>query len=244
LENIIEINHVSYLYDQENEPDVKALNDVSLTVRRGEFLGIIGHNGSGKSTLAKLLNGLLLPNDGSVLVVGHDTRDENDLIEIRRNVGMVFQNPDNQMVATIVEDDVAFGPENLGIEPSEIRHLVDESLRIVGMYDYRDKKPHQLSGGQKQRIAIAGVLAMHPSCIIFDESTAMLDPIGRKEVLDTMIRLNKTDGVTIILISHYMEDWCRPIGSSLWKGENRDGGNSGRYFFSIPKIETSSLKCS
>ena len=160
----------------------------------------------GKSTLAKLLNGLLLPNEGDVIVLGMNTKDESSIIKIRQNVGMVFQNPDNQMVATIVEEDVAFGAENLGIEPSEIRRLVDESLKTVGMYEFKDKKPHQLSGGQKQRIAIAGVLAMRPNCIIFDESTAMLDPIGRNEVLETMLRLNKQDGVTIIFITHYMEE--------------------------------------
>ena len=179
---------------------------MSLTIKKGEFVGIIGHNGSGKSTLAKLLNGLLLPNEGDVIVLGMNTKDESSIIKIRQNVGMVFQNPDNQMVATIVEEDVAFGAENLGIEPSEIKRLVDESLKTVGMYEFKDKKPHQLSGGQKQRIAIAGVLAMRPNCIIFDESTAMLDPIGRNEVLETMLRLNKQDGVTIIFITHYMEE--------------------------------------
>ncbi|MFA0815791.1 MAG: energy-coupling factor transporter ATPase [Anaerofustis sp.] len=206
MENIIELENVSYLYDEENEPNKKALDGLSLNVRKGEFLGIIGHNGSGKSTLAKLLNGLLLPNEGEVRVLGMNTKDESSIIEIRRNVGMVFQNPDNQMVATIVEEDVAFGAENLGIEPSEIRRLVDESLKTVGMYEFKDKKPHQLSGGQKQRIAIAGVLAMRPNCIIFDESTAMLDPVGRNEVMETMLRLNKQDGVTIIFITHYMEE--------------------------------------
>lgn len=206
MENIIELENVSYLYDEENEPNKKALDGLSLNVRKGEFLGIIGHNGSGKSTLAKLLNGLLLPNEGEVRVLGMNTKDESSIIEIRRNVGMVFQNPDNQMVATIVEEDVAFGAENLGIEPGEIRRLVDESLKTVGMYEFKDKKPHQLSGGQKQRIAIAGVLAMRPNCIIFDESTAMLDPVGRNEVMETMLRLNKQDGVTIIFITHYMEE--------------------------------------
>ena len=206
MDNIIELTNVSYLYDEESEPNKKALDSLSLTIKKGEFVGIIGHNGSGKSTLAKLLNGLLLPNEGDVIVLGMNTKDESSIIKIRQNVGMVFQNPDNQMVATIVEEDVAFGAENLGIEPSEIRRLVDESLKTVGMYEFKDKKPHQLSGGQKQRIAIAGVLAMRPNCIIFDESTAMLDPIGRNEVLETMLRLNKQDGVTIIFITHYMEE--------------------------------------
>ncbi len=206
MDNIIELINVSFMYDEETEPDKKALDNVNLSVKTGEFVGIIGHNGSGKSTLAKLLNGLLLPSGGDVLVMSLNTRDDNSLIEIRRNVGMVFQNPDNQMVATIVEEDVAFGAENLGIAPDEIRRLVDESLKIVDMYEFKDKKPHQLSGGQKQRIAIASVLAMRPKCIIFDESTAMLDPQGRSEVMQAMTNLNKNEGVTIILITHYMEE--------------------------------------
>ena len=206
MDNIIELKNVSYLYDEENEPTDRAVDGIDLTISQGEFVGIIGHNGSGKSTLAKLFNGLILPNEGDVFVMGYNTRDDDTITQVRRNVGMVFQNPDNQMVATIVEEDVAFGAENLGLDPKEIRRVVDESLKAVDMYDFKDKKPHQLSGGQKQRIAIAGVLAMHPNCIIFDESTAMLDPIGRNEVLETMLRLNKEDGVTIILISHYMEE--------------------------------------
>ena len=205
MDTMIELKNVSFLYDEEENPDKKAVDDLSMTIRRGEFVGIVGHNGSGKSTLAKLLNGLLLPNQGDVLVLGLNTKNEDELIEIRKNVGMVFQNPDNQMVATIVEEDVAFGAENLGVDPKEIRRRVDESLKAVDMYDFRDKKPHQLSGGQKQRVAIAGVLAMQPNCIIFDESTAMLDPVGRSEVMDAMTRLNG-QGVTIILITHYMEE--------------------------------------
>ena len=206
MNNIIELKNVSYLYDEENEPTDRAVDGIDLSISQGEFVGIIGHNGSGKSTLAKLFNGLLLPNEGDVFVMDYNTRDDDTITQVRRNVGMVFQNPDNQMVATIVEEDVAFGAENLGLDPKDIRRVVDESLKAVDMYEFKDKKPHQLSGGQKQRIAIAGVLAMHPNCIIFDESTAMLDPIGRNEVLDTMLRLNKEDGVTIILISHYMEE--------------------------------------
>lgn len=206
MDNIIELKNVSYLYDEENEPTDRAVDGIDLTISQGEFVGIIGHNGSGKSTLAKLFNGLILPNEGDVLVMGYNTKDDDTITQVRRNVGMVFQNPDNQMVATIVEEDVAFGAENLGLDPKEIRRVVDESLKAVDMYEFKDKKPHQLSGGQKQRVAIAGVLAMHPNCIIFDESTAMLDPIGRNEVLETMLRLNKEDGVTIILISHYMEE--------------------------------------
>lgn len=206
MDNIIELKNVTFMYDEEADPDKKALDNVSLSVKTGEFVGVIGHNGSGKSTLAKLLNGLLLPSGGDVIVMSLNTKDDKNLIEIRRNVGMVFQNPDNQMVATIVEEDVAFGAENLGIPPEEIRRLVDESLKIVDMYEFKDKKPHQLSGGQKQRIAIAGVLAMRPKCIIFDESTAMLDPQGRSEVMQAMTNLNKHEGVTIILITHYMEE--------------------------------------
>lgn len=201
---IIKLENVSFCYD-ENAPEKKAVDSVSLEIYDGEFVGIVGHNGSGKSTLAKLFNGLLLPYEGDVTVLGYNTKSDSDIIAIRKNVGMVFQNPDNQMVATLVEEDVAFGAENLGIDPAKIRRIVDDSLKIVGMSDFKDKKVHQLSGGQKQRVAIAGVLAMHPKCIVFDESTAMLDPIGREEVLSTMKRLNR-EGVTIVFISHYMEE--------------------------------------
>ncbi|MBE6038326.1 MAG: energy-coupling factor transporter ATPase [Anaerofustis stercorihominis] len=203
--SIIEVKDLVFAYDS-TEPDKKALDGVSLKINEGEFVGIVGHNGSGKSTLAKLLNGLLLPTSGDVLVAGMNTKDESSLINIRRNVGMVFQNPDNQMVATIVEEDVAFGVENLGIAPSQIRSIVDNALHAVDMYEFRGQKPHQLSGGQKQRIAIAGIIAMKPKCIVFDESTAMLDPVGRREVLEQMHRLNKEDHVTIIFITHYMEE--------------------------------------
>lgn len=203
--NFIELKNVTYLYDEENHPDEKAIDDVSFFIKEGEFVAIVGHNGSGKSTLAKLLNGLYIPNSGEVLIMGKPTNDENNLIEIRRNVAMVFQNPDNQMVATVVEDDVAFGAENLGIAPSEIRTRIDESLEAVGLSEFKARKLHQLSGGQKQRAAIAGVLAMKPKCIIFDESTAMLDPAGRDDVLEIMHKLNK-EGVTIIFITHYMEE--------------------------------------
>ena len=203
---MIEVKGVSYLYDEEDQPDIKALDDVSMTINQGEFVGIIGHNGSGKSTLSKLFNGLLQPSSGEVLVLGMNTADYDSLIPIRQNVGMVFQNPDNQMVATIVEEDVAFGVENLGLEPTKIRQRVKESLDIVDMTEFKDKKPHQLSGGQKQRIAIAGVLAMKTKCIIFDESTAMLDPQGRNEVLNVVHKLNREDNATIIFITHYMEE--------------------------------------
>ena len=201
----IKLENVSYMYDPEEHPEAKAIDGVSMTVREGEFLAVVGPNGSGKSTLSKLFNGLLTPSEGDVWVDGINTKDEEHIIDIRRNVAIVFQNPDNQMVATIVEDDVAFGAENLGIEPSEIRKRIDESLEAVSMSAYRDKKLHQLSGGQKQRVAIAGVLAMKPRCIIFDESTAMLDPAGREDIIEIMHQLNR-EGVTIVFITHYMEE--------------------------------------
>ena len=183
-----------------------AINGVDLTVKKGEFLVVLGHNGSGKSTLAKHMNALLLPTEGNVYVDGLNTNDENNLWDVRSKAGMVFQNPDNQMVATIVEEDVAFGPENLGVDPKEIRKRVDESLERVGMSEYKRHAPNLLSGGQKQRVAIAGILAMQPECIIFDEPTAMLDPIGRKDVLKTIKEINKEYGITIVLITHYMDE--------------------------------------
>ena len=172
----------------------------------GQFLAVLGHNGCGKSTVAKLINGILVPNKGKVTVEGMDTSDEEKTVDIRKTVGMVFQNPDNQIVATIVEDDVAFGPENLGVEPSEIRKAVDSALKAVGMYEFRKREPHRLSGGQKQRVAIAGVIAMNTKCIVMDEPTAMLDPQGRKEVMDTVMKLNREFGITVILITHYMDE--------------------------------------
>lgn len=204
---MVECKNVVYQYKGEDETkNTIAVNDVTIDVNKGEFLVVLGRNGSGKSTLAKHLNALLVPSSGKVLVEGIDTSDEKNVWDIRTKTGMVFQNPDNQIVATIVEEDVAFGPENLGIEPSEIRKRVDDSLKNVGMYEYRGHEPHLLSGGQKQRVAIAGVLAMHPECIVFDESTAMLDPQGRAEVINTIIDLNKNSHITIILITHYMEE--------------------------------------
>lgn len=192
-----------FSYDDESR-DV--LRDVSLSFKRGEFTAVLGHNGCGKSTFAKHLNAILLPCGGSVYVDGIDTKDEERLYDIRQRVGMVFQNPDNQIVATIVEEDVAFALENLGVPPKEIVERVDEALKSVGMYEYRMHSPHQLSGGQKQRVAIAGIIAMRPECIVLDEPTAMLDPIGRSEVLKTVKRLNREYGITIILITHYMEE--------------------------------------
>lgn len=205
-ETMIEVNHLSHLYVDENGNDVRALDDVSLTIRRGEFVAIIGTNGSGKSTLAKHFNVLLQPTAGNVTVCGFDTLDDEHIWNIRQHVGMVFQNPDNQIVAAVVEEDVAFGPENLGVPSAEIRKRVDDALAAVNMIEYAEHGPHLLSGGQKQRIAIAGVLAMKPDCIVLDEPTAMLDPKGRLEVLETIHRLNKEEGITIVIITHFMEE--------------------------------------
>ena len=210
--NIISAQKVEFHYNNEydeNEapkPIKQVLKGVSLDIPRGGFTAVLGHNGSGKSTIAKHMNAILLPCGGKVWVDGIDTCDEEMLFDIRSRVGMVFQNPDNQIVATIVEEDVAFALENMGISPDEMRERVDDALRSVGMYEYREHSPHQLSGGQKQRVAIAGIIAMRPECIVLDEPTAMLDPKGRKEVLKTIRRLNNKFGITIILITHYMEE--------------------------------------
>lgn len=205
-DTIIKFDNVSFAYELEGEGIVNAVNNFSLEVPEGQFLAVLGHNGCGKSTVAKLINGILVPNKGKVTVEGMDTSDEEKTVDIRKTVGMVFQNPDNQIVATIVEDDVAFGPENLGVEPSEIRKAVDSALKAVGMYEFRKREPHRLSGGQKQRVAIAGVIAMNTKCIVMDEPTAMLDPQGRKEVMDTVMKLNREFGITVILITHYMDE--------------------------------------
>ncbi len=206
--NIIEFENVCFRYEADEEGAVLplAVDSVSLGIEEGSFVAVLGHNGSGKSTLAKLTNAINVPESGRVLVNGMDTSDESLTDSIRRTVGMVFQNPDNQIVATIVEDDVAFGPENLGVEPSEIRRRVDDALKAVNMYDYRFSEPHKLSGGQKQRVAIAGVIAMQTKCIVLDEPTAMLDPNGRKEVISTIRRLNKEMGITVILVTHFMDE--------------------------------------
>lgn len=204
-ETIIRLKDVSYTYENSEENQHPAVHSVNLQVRRGEFLAVLGHNGSGKSTIAKLLNGILVPTEGEVTVDGMNTSDESKITDIRKKVGMVFQNPDNQIVATVVEDDVAFGPENLGLDPKEIRKRVDEALKSVGMYEFRLFEPHKLSGGQKQRVAIAGVIAMRTDCIIFDESTAMLDPKGRAEVMETAKKLN-SEGITVVFITHFMEE--------------------------------------
>lgn len=207
MNTMIECRNLIFKYTAgENQEEKIAINDVNFQIKEGEFIAILGHNGSGKSTMAKHMNALLIPTEGKMLVNKMDTSDMNNLWNIREIAGMVFQNPDNQLVATIVEEDVAFGPENLGVPPEEIRKRVDEALERVGMSEYKRHAPHLLSGGQKQRIAIAGILAMKPKCIIFDEPTAMLDPSGRKEVLDTIIDLNKNYGITVILITHYMDE--------------------------------------
>ncbi len=208
-EKIIEFKNVTFVYESEEEDSVEkipAVKDVSLTINKGEFVAVLGHNGSGKSTLAKLCNAIYEPTEGAVEVKGIVADTEEKADEIRRIVGMVFQNPDNQIVATIVEDDVAFGPENLGVEPAEIRKRVDDALKSVNMYDFRHREPHKLSGGQKQRVAIAGVIAMQTECIVLDEPTAMLDPMGRDEVMQTVKRLNEEMGITVVLITHFMDE--------------------------------------
>ena len=211
---IIKTENLSFTYDDgDSLIGVPALSDVSFEVKRGEYIAVLGHNGSGKSTLAKLLNLILIPSSGKIYIDGKDVSDENltedEVFEVRKKVGMVFQNPDNQLVATVVEEDVAFGPENLGLPREEIRRRVNSSLELVGMTDYKRHAPHKLSGGQKQRVAIAGIIAMKPDVIIFDEATAMLDPRGRAEVLEIMERLNRTEGITVLNITHYMEEAAR-----------------------------------
>ncbi len=205
-ENYDENDNDNKGFEGEETQSAVVLKKLSLSVKKGEFVALLGHNGSGKSTLAKMFNGILQPDDGSVTVCGMDTSDDDRLLDIRKKVGLVLQNPDNQLVASIVEEDVAFGPENLGIEPGEIRRRVDEALKAVDMYEYRGHAPHKLSGGQKQRVAIAGIIAMEPECIVLDEPTAMLDPQGRKEVMDTILKLNREKNITIILITHYMDE--------------------------------------
>lgn len=208
MKNAVETKNLSYIYPPQEEggEGVRVFENLDLSVEQGEFVVILGHNGCGKSTLAKHFNAILLPSGGKVYVYGKDTADEQQLIPIRREVGMVFQNPDNQIVANVVEEDVAFAPENLGVEPKEIRRRVDEALKLVGMYQYRTHAPHLLSGGQKQRVAIAGVIAMDPKCIVLDEPTAMLDPRGRREVVETIRRINRDRHATVILITHHMRE--------------------------------------
>ena len=207
MSEIISVENLAYTYPgMDNEPGVVVFEDMNLKVEEGTFVAILGTNGCGKSTLAKHFNSILLPTGGKVYVCGIDTANEERILQVRRNVGMVFQNPDNQIVANVVEEDVAFGPENLGVSSPEIRHRVNKALKQVGMYEYREHAPHLLSGGQKQRIAIAGVIAMEPKCIVLDEPTAMLDPRGRREVVETIGRLNKEKGITAVLITHHMDE--------------------------------------
>lgn len=208
MDKFINVENVTFAYvDDTGETQVRneVLHNISLEINKGEFVAVLGHNGSGKSTLAKMLNAIYVPDSGDVVIQGMNTKDEDNLYDIRKTVGMVFQNPDNQIVATVVEEDVAFALENIGVPSQDIRQRVDEALKTVGMYKYREHAPHKLSGGQKQRIAIAGVLAMKPDCIVLDEPTAMLDPIGRKEIMATIKQLNEM-GVTIVLITHYMDE--------------------------------------
>ena len=206
MNKMIECKNVVFKYSTGEEIEKLAIDGLNLEVNEGEFLVVLGHNGSGKSTVAKHMNALLVPTEGTVIVNGLDTSDENNVWDIRATAGMVFQNPDNQLVATIVEEDVAFGPENLGVPPEEIRKRVYDALEKVGMSEYKKHAPHLLSGGQKQRVAIAGILAIQPKCIIFDEPTAMLDPSGRREVMENIKELNKKHGITVILITHYMDE--------------------------------------
>lgn len=205
MENIIKVDDLVFEYLSEEDTH-RAIDNFSMEIKRGEFVAIIGHNGSGKSTLSKNLNAILVPTSGNILVNGMNTKDEEKIWDIRQSAGMVFQNPDNQIVATIVEEDVAFGCENLGIDPKEIRERVDAALKSVDMYEMRDRQPHLLSGGQKQRVAIAGIIAMRPDCVIFDEATAMLDPSGRAEVMNTIKRLNHEHNITVLHITHFMEE--------------------------------------
>ena len=242
-ENMIKSEDLVFKYVNSEEQNEKlAINHVSMEVKNGEFLVILGHNGSGKSTMAKHMNALLLPSGGKMYVDGLDTSDIENIWEVRRRAGMVFQNPDNQLVATIVEEDVAFGPENLGVDPKEIRERVDDSLKAVGMYEYRKHAPHLLSGGQKQRIAIAGILAMRPKCIVLDEPTAMLDPSGRNEVMKTIKEVNKKFGITIILITHYMDEAAQADRIIVMdKGEKVMEGVPREIFSQVKKIKSIGL---
>ena len=242
-ENMIKSEDLVFKYvNAEEQTEKVAINHVSMEVKKGEFLVILGHNGSGKSTMAKHMNALLLPSGGKMYVDGLDTSDIENLWEVRRRAGMVFQNPDNQLVSTIVEEDVAFGPENLGVDPKEIRERVDDSLKAVGMYEYRKHAPHLLSGGQKQRIAIAGILAMRPKCIVLDEPTAMLDPSGRNEVMKTIKEVNKKFGITIILITHYMDEAAQADRIIVMdKGEKVMEGVPREIFSQVEKIKSIGL---
>ncbi|MGE5631139.1 MAG: energy-coupling factor transporter ATPase [Caulobacteraceae bacterium] len=242
MTSMIKTEVVKFEYSGQSGTKALALDNIDLEINKGEFVAILGHNGSGKSTLAKHMNALLLPSGGKVYVKGMDTTNEKLLWNIRQAAGMVFQNPDNQIVATIVEEDVAFGPENLGIEPTEIRRRVDEALETVEMTEFSQRSPHLLSGGQKQRVAIAGIIAMKPECIILDEPTALLDPSGRKEVMDTIIKLNREEGITIVLITHYMDEaihadriYVMQNGKIIMEGKPKD------IFKEVEKVKKAGL---
>ncbi|MDV3429274.1 MAG: energy-coupling factor transporter ATPase [Bacillota bacterium] len=242
MEQVINCKDVKFLYDNGDNKDKYAIDGLELSVNKGEFLVVLGRNGSGKSTLAKHFNALLVPNEGNVYIKGMDTKDESLTWDIRHNAGMVFQNPDNQIVANIVEEDVAFGPENMGVESKEIRNRVDKALKTVEMYDYRKFAPHLLSGGQKQRVAIAGILAMRPSIIVFDEPTAMLDPIGRREVIETILDLNKNYNITIVLITHNMEEAVEADRIVVMdEGKIRLSGTPREIFSNVSKMKEMGL---
>ena len=239
----IETENLQFTYPTQNEElPVSVFDGLSLSIEEGSFVAVLGHNGCGKSTLAKHFNAVLLPEGGSVRVFGLDTAEEERLLDVRRTVGMVFQNPDNQMVANVVEEDVAFAPENLGVEPKEIRRRVDEALKAVGMYEYRHHAPPLLSGGQKQRVAIAGVIAMEPRCIVLDEPTAMLDPHGREEVMQTIERLNREKGITVVLITHHMTEAIRADRVIVMhKGEILTDGTPKEVFVQVERLKEAGL---
>lgn len=244
---LIKFDNVSFSYkavdDSDNAFDIPVLKNFNLSIEEGSFVVILGHNGSGKSTVAKLTNGILFADEGTVTVNGKVAVDDDSIYEIRRDAGMVFQNPDNQIVSSIVEEDVAFGVENLGVPSQECRKRVDEALKTVGMYDYRLKTPSKLSGGQKQRVAVAGIIAMKPRCIILDEPTAMLDPIGRKEVIDTVIKLNKQEGITVVLITHYMDEAVKADRVVVMeKGRIMLDGTPSEVFSNVDKMKQYSLE--
>ena len=237
---MIKSQNLHYMYTEHKES--KAVDGLDLEIKHGEFVVIIGHNGSGKSTFAKLCNGIMMPSEGTIFIDGMSVKDEEYLWDIRKTAGLVFQNPDNQLVATVVEEDVAFGPENLGLSPEEIRRRVDESLAVVRMSQYAKKPPHLLSGGQKQRIAIAGILAMKPKCIILDEPTAMLDPIGRREVMETIQRLNKEEGITIVHITHFMDEAAEADRVIVMeKGKKLLEGTPKQVFSQVEKLQDMGL---
>lgn len=237
MADFIKVDNVSFSYE-----DNKVLDNISLSVEEGEFVALLGHNGCGKSTMAKLFNVLLTPNSGTVTIDGINPKTEDDVYEIRSRVGLVLQNPDNQLVATIVEEDVAFGPENLGIPPKEIRERVDNALKAVDMYHYRKHAPHKLSGGQKQRVAIAGIIAMEPKCIVLDEPTAMLDPKGRQEVMQTIKKLNKEHNITIVLITHYMDEAVQADRVIVMdKGKVLTQGTPQQVFSNVELLKTHAL---